>query len=373
VTIFYPDISAFQGNISLAGTVAVCAKATEGTGWTSANYSWQKAEAARRGAFFFAYHFLHAGNASAQADYCFNVVGKNVGLMLDWEPAGSSRPGVNDAVAFIERYRALGGTVNIVYLPHWYWAQMGSPSLGAIASRGCYNVNSAYTTYSDNSSNWNSFGGLEVKIWQYTSSFRFSGQNVDFNAFKGTVDELKALVIGKGVNVKPEDLILKKGDTGDAVKYLQGRLNVWNVAHPALVIDGDFGNSTSDAVGEMQKEHGLTVDRVVGPATWAELDKTPPTDPPPNTFPAPANFSLASKLVSVGIKWDAVTTKVNGSLPTGYTVQAYQMNGVKAGEQVVTATSARFDSLTPGWTYNFYVWANGGPTAPPHAQMTVTA
>ena len=347
MTIFYPDISAFQGNISLFGAVAVCAKATEGTGWTSSNYAWQKAEAARRGAFFFAYHFLHAGNAAAQAQHCFNVVGKTP-LMLDFEPS-STHPSVSDALAFVDKFRALGGIVNLLYLPHWYWQQLGSPTLSGFVSRGMSLVSSDYVSYSDSGPGWAGYGGMDVAIWQFSSSFSFNGQRVDFNAFKGTVAQLVALVGGKVTPMKPEDLILKQGDSGDAVKYLQGRLNVWNVAHPALAIDGVFGSATGDAVGEMQKEHGLTVDRIVGPATWAELDKTPSVDPPPppsNTFAAPTGLALAGKLVSIGIKWTAVPD-VNGVPPTGYTAQCYQMNGVKVGEQVVDGTSARFDNLSP--------------------------
>lgn len=93
---------------------------------------------------------------------------------------------------------------------------------------------------------------------------------------------------------------------------------------------------------------------------------------PATSYPAPTGLAVAGKLVSVGVNWNAVTVKVDGKLPTGYTVQCFQMNGVKVGDQIVTGTSARFDDLTPGFQYNILVWANGGVTAPPHAQMTVT-
>jgi Rv2525c-like, glycoside hydrolase-like domain/Putative peptidoglycan binding domain/Fibronectin type III domain len=209
-----------------------------------------------------------------------------------------------------------------------------------------------------------------INLYQYSNGRSLAGISVDFDtSMTGDFGQWPRA----GVNVKPEDLILQIGDTGDPVKYLQGRLNVWNVAHPPLIIDGVFGQATFDAVKEMQKEHQLTIDGVVGPFTWAELDKTPPVDPPANAFPAPANFSLAGKLVSVGVKWDAVTAPVGGSLPTSYTVQCWQMNGVKVDEQVVTGTSARFDSLVPGWQYKFWVWADGGTVGPPHAELVVTA
>jgi hypothetical protein len=98
------------------------------------------------------------------------------------------------------------------------------------------------------------------------------------------------------------------------------------------------------------------------------------TPPSTTAYPAPTNLSMSGKRTSVSIRWNAVTAKVNGNLPTGYTVQCYQMNGVRgAADQIVTGTSARFDLLVPGWQYKFYVWANGGATAPPHAETIVTA
>jgi hypothetical protein len=104
--------------------------------------------------------------------------------------------------------------------------------------------------------------------------------------------------------------------------------------------------------------------------------KPPVVVPPavPTSFPAPAHFAVAGRRVSIGVHWDAVTTKVDGKLPTSYTVQCFQLNGVKgAPDMIVTGTSARFDLLVPGYTYKMYVWANGAGTAPPHAQITVIA
>jgi hypothetical protein len=97
-------------------------------------------------------------------------------------------------------------------------------------------------------------------------------------------------------------------------------------------------------------------------------------DPPSLTkFPPPTGLAESGRKTSIGVKWNPVTVKVNGSLPTGYTVQCLQLNGVKVGEQVVTGTSARFDLLTPGWEYNIVVWANGSPEGSPHATLRVKA
>jgi murein DD-endopeptidase MepM/ murein hydrolase activator NlpD len=58
---------------------------------------------------------------------------------------------------------------------------------------------------------------------------------------------------------------LKKGSTGDAVKYLQTK----------LAVQGDqlgvFGNNTHKAVAVLQKKSGLKADGIVGPLTWKAL------------------------------------------------------------------------------------------------------
>lgn len=56
---------------------------------------------------------------------------------------------------------------------------------------------------------------------------------------------------------------IKKGSRGEDVKTLQRRLN--------LIADGIFGKLTDEAVREFQKNHGLSVDGIVGPRTWAAL------------------------------------------------------------------------------------------------------
>lgn len=195
MTIEYPDVSNFQSAMTLAaGTVAVCAKASEGTGYTDPYFGHYKAEAARLNAVFFGYHFLHQGNGAAQADHCFAVTGPGINIMIDQEPTGSSNPTVQDAVDFAVRYRSLGGLCTVDYLPRWYWGNLGSPGLSAFAANSLGLVSSSYTAYSDSGPGWSPYGGLTPDIWQYTDRQPYSGQAVDFNAFRGTVDQLKTLL-----------------------------------------------------------------------------------------------------------------------------------------------------------------------------------
>jgi peptidoglycan hydrolase-like protein with peptidoglycan-binding domain len=67
-------------------------------------------------------------------------------------------------------------------------------------------------------------------------------------------------------SVAPEPK-LKIGDTGDAVKKLQGLLK--------LKADGKFGQKTKNAVIKIQRQEGMNPDGIVGPDTWERL--TPET------------------------------------------------------------------------------------------------
>ena len=57
---------------------------------------------------------------------------------------------------------------------------------------------------------------------------------------------------------------VQKGATGNSVKFIQQQLKV--------TVDGTFGDRTHVAVEALQSKHGLKVDGIVGPKTWAFLD-----------------------------------------------------------------------------------------------------
>ena len=62
---------------------------------------------------------------------------------------------------------------------------------------------------------------------------------------------------------------LKKGSTGEGVKWLQWQLNY--LGFDCGTIDGDFGTKTDTAVRAFQKAKGLTKDGKVGAQTRAAL------------------------------------------------------------------------------------------------------
>jgi peptidoglycan hydrolase-like protein with peptidoglycan-binding domain len=373
MTIFYPDVSSYQAGISFAGCVIAMAKATENDDYTSPDYAAAKVRAADAGAYFCAYHFLHAGNGAGQASYAYGVVGSEVPLMIDCEPtygangAIASAPQISDVVDFVNEYRALGGTTYLLYLPHWYWqGNLGQASLASVINLGMLLVSSDYTAYSDTGPGWAPYGGMTPVIWQYTSSATLNGvTNVDMNAYQGTQADFQAQVTtgatsqsGSGPGSEPT---LVEGDTGPAVVTLQTRLNVWGAK---LTVDGDFGPLTLAAVKAFQTGHKLMVDGIVGPQTWAALNRSPGGTP----YPAPAGLAAGS--VSLTVTWDTVT--VNGQAVASYTVQAVGLNGEVYVHETPTTNSVVLSGLVSGWTYTIQVWANGGPGTPLSASLKVT-
>lgn len=257
--IVYYDVSKFQGNYKPAkGSAALACRCSYGT-TKDPKFDAIRANARAAGVPFLPYHYLtDATSAAHQAAVVVGIVGKGVSIMLDVELHSGS---ISNVHAFMDAYKSAsgGGTVTLVYLPHWYWEDhIGKPSLAGLVSRGAGLISSDYTTYSDTGEGWKAYGGVTPKIWQYSTA-----GNLDHNAFKGTAAELVQLM-SHGVTptpAPPRDL--KLGDTGSDVKSLQAKLGI--------TVDGSFGPKTDTAVKAYQKVHKLTADGVVGPATRKAL------------------------------------------------------------------------------------------------------
>lgn len=70
-----------------------------------------------------------------------------------------------------------------------------------------------------------------------------------------------------GAAAASSELMVKRGDSGDAVKRIQGALGI--------SADGVFGPQTERAVKRFQRRKGLAPDGVVGPQTRAALGLRP--------------------------------------------------------------------------------------------------
>lgn len=203
MTIFGPDISSYQSGLSLsrlADASFVIAKTTEGTYYTDADYQAWRGQAAQLGKPFIWYHFLSGESAAAQVQHtAANVGDSTLPGMLDAEPAGSFSPSLDQVIAYVDAAHSAGLNLRLVYLPEWYWKQIGSPGLSALAARGVSLVSSAYPGGSgspvslypgDGAAGWQSYGGMSPLIYQFTSQASDGGQTLDYNAFRGTTAQL---------------------------------------------------------------------------------------------------------------------------------------------------------------------------------------
>jgi GH25 family lysozyme M1 (1,4-beta-N-acetylmuramidase) len=87
-------------------------------------------------------------------------------------------------------------------------------------------------------------------------------------------------------------------------------------------------------------------------------------------FPIPAHLAAGAGVASLPVSWQPVKM-ADGTVPTGYTVEAWGLDNHVYAHMVVTGTSALLTGLHAGWTYKIRVWANGGKVSPQHAEITV--
>jgi GH25 family lysozyme M1 (1,4-beta-N-acetylmuramidase) len=297
MTIAFPDLSNWEPNLNLEpATVAVIAKATEGTYYQDKSYSRFKSEAAAQGSVFSGYHFLKSEiSAEAQADYYHAFAGATP-CMLDVETEGASSPTVDEVVAFANRLRAVGGRAWASYFPNWYWERVGG-DLSRLTAAGLVLVSSSYTSYSDTGPGWAPYGGATPRIWQYTNAKQYGGAPCDFNAFKGTVAELAVLINGAPVPVPPprptpapsvslhivqmcahEDPARPQGQTTNAMQVLpvQGALEAEGLlsASDKRWGRGSFGSMTVAAYAAWQRRlgyNGSAADGIPGQDSLSKL------------------------------------------------------------------------------------------------------
>jgi hypothetical protein len=183
------------------GISFVFIKATEGDGYVDSEFAANLAEARSAGLLVAAYHYVRSGaTAAAQAAHIGRVVPKSVPVIPDVEAASG---GVALTRDIVNRLQQAGYRVPLLYLPRWYWQQLGSPSLAGLPPLWSSRypdtvVGSISDEWADvPATYWNGYGGLSVAVLQFTSAAAIAGyQPLDANAFRGTATQLAALLGG---------------------------------------------------------------------------------------------------------------------------------------------------------------------------------
>lgn len=156
--------------------------------------------------------------------------------------------------------------------PDW---KVSDQALDAIIAL-CYDICRRYNFKLNYTGNKN--GNLHMHKWYaatgcpgdyLASKFSYIAQEVN-KRLGGAEEPTKPSAPAKAecsVNLR----LLSKGSTGEDVKALQILLIGKGYSCGKWGADGDFGAATEEAVRKYQKANGLSVDGIVGQATWSKL------------------------------------------------------------------------------------------------------
>lgn len=243
------------------------------------------------------YHWLRS-DSSIESQYtnfvtAVEAVGFRKGdfVMIDWERSSKKVNGVtipipDPSVEMVEKFTALlrnrfGSNVVAVYSAPWVtgfssW-RTRNPSVPLVLAN--YRTSKLLPN-----NGWTQSRRWNATAWQWTGKGNTPGisghcdQNMvlDFTWFKnlGSIPPLPSFDPEKGkfglypLN-KNKDTI-SRGASGDLVKYAQG---VMKKAGHKIAIDGKFGRQTQTHVKWFQGANKLYIDGIVGPQTWAVMDK----------------------------------------------------------------------------------------------------
>lgn len=300
--IYGVDVSYWQGlpdwrQVYNAGIRFAFSKVSQGVGYVNSTWAHNRAGMETLTAFVpGGYHFLESGpDPAEQARHFLAAAGDLTGWMvaLDVEKIVDangkvvSKPTAAQAKAWVTEFKKhTAGHKVAGYFPRWYWEEVGRPDLsffdGLWNSRYVSGSASPATLY-DRVQNawWDPYGGENVTLLQFSNAGTVPGISgrCDVDAYRGTVEQLRAALIGGTPAPKPAPLwpgrYLKVASPmmhGSDVTWVQRRLNAHG-AKPAVQVDGYCGPRTRDAVKSFQKAHKLTADGIVGRLTWNALAK----------------------------------------------------------------------------------------------------
>lgn len=234
------------------------------------------------------YHYLRPGNEAGQAMVFANQLARaGVPGMLDVESGSGD---VNNVRAFLSAAAGFGASVPLLYLPHWYWQQIGSPDLAGLPALWASSYVSASGFASAMygavlTSMWNGYGGLNVTVLQFTDKANVAGRQIDADAYQGSRDQLATLLGAAPVPVPPVPNVgpgpgpdsipdMAYGQNSPAIQRLQVWFNQNFQAYSHISpTSGDYGPQTTAVIAEFQRRVGIVGGdgRNVGPQTKRAL------------------------------------------------------------------------------------------------------
>ncbi|WP_280441187.1 peptidoglycan DD-metalloendopeptidase family protein [Nocardia brasiliensis] len=213
-TTFGVDISNHQAGLDLGRVFAegfefVLAKVSEGDYFRDHAWPAFRDATLAAGPILVGYHYVRADcDIEAQAELFVDHLGDTgIPAMLDHE-ANSGGAEVLHAVR--EAIERRGVRCALTYLPRWYWDQIGRPDLSGLpplmsSHYGPNRAGIASAIYpGPDDTGWQGYGGLPVEIFQFSERGAVAGRAIDVDAYRGTPDQLRALLTGGDTDMTPE-------------------------------------------------------------------------------------------------------------------------------------------------------------------------
>lgn len=219
MTLFIPDISHHQAGISISrlkseGSAALIARVGQAAGrrrsgqqyGTTRDREWSRHRDAARSVGLPLVAYWYVGNLVSAADNAAiakSWVGDtSIPWMIDHEDASGD---IAFYHAVLQAFANAGLRVVLGYIPKWYYDAVGGGSLWPgppiVNSRYSIRNGTAQQIYDaaggDKGNGWIDFGNQKTVLWQFTNKASMAGMNIDMSAYKGTHDELMALISGK--------------------------------------------------------------------------------------------------------------------------------------------------------------------------------
>lgn len=215
MTIFGVDIHPqYQAGISIEqiraeGFDFLSVKVSEGTddSYLAAGSADWLVRGAACGLATMAYHYLRPGGEAAQARVFADALHRTGAPgALDAEaidPAGNPTLTIAGIRAFVAAASSCGAPIALMYLPHWYWEELGQPNLAGLPPLWASSYPTTTQGYAsqiyadlvtDRATSWNGYGNNRVEALQFADTGLVAGRVVDVNAYRGTHQQLTTLV-----------------------------------------------------------------------------------------------------------------------------------------------------------------------------------
>lgn len=283
------DISRWNPiDLSLVPCDFVIIKATQGTNYVSPRYISQITQAEQLGKYIGIYHYAGSGGAPAEAEHFIKTAKDYIGkaiLCLDWE--GDQNPNFGNpkyALAFLHYVKQQTGITPFIYMSKSVCRQYKKQWDNSFPLWCAQYKNNNPTGYQEKP--WTDSKGFgawaDCKIYQYSSKGQLPGYSGNLDLDIAYMDGAEWNTWAKGDNITEEPSepaqtnsgtkvypTLRRGDRSEYVRAWQTFLNL--NGYGCGIADGIFGAKTLKAVKAWQRAHGLKVDGIIGPKTWASL------------------------------------------------------------------------------------------------------